>query len=180
MSIALFRTFLICNFLSLEPQQPKLFFHPRHWLLPVLILFLSPAAFAAGWSSAPALTSPAPGSTLLSSAETFTWTSGWKGISQYQLLLGTLGPGSQNVGAYTVGSSGGSTVSVSVSGIPVVGATLYVELRWSGRKGWQSADYTYTEAGSSVSVSLSALTCGSGSLTVAVTEACKVRLTAAE
>ena len=87
--------------------------------------------------------SPVPGNVLGGSAQTFTWTAG-PGVSQYQLWLGTAGPGSENVGAYAVGST-----SVGVSGIPTSGATIYVELRWESHKTWQTADYTYTEASSS-------------------------------
>ncbi len=68
---------------------------------------------------------------------------------------------------------------MSASGIPTAGSTLYVELRWSIRRNWQSANYTYIEAGSSVSPSLSGLSCGSGSLTGAGSDACVASLTAA-
>lgn len=109
-----------------------------------------------------ALTSPAPGSVLPGASATFTWSgSGW-GNPQYQLWLGTTGPGSENVGAYS-GSSKSGEVSVSATGIPEDGATLYVELRWRSSGGWRFADYTYTEAGSSgstLNASRPALTIG--------------------
>lgn len=66
-----------------------------------------------------------------------------------------------------------------MTGIPEVGATLYVELRWQNSRGWHSADYVYTEAGSSASALLSGLRCSSSSLAGAGTDTCAVSLTAA-
>lgn len=113
----------------------------RAGILTVWFCCLSATSFG-GNKQTPAITSPVPGSILSGPSETFTWTAG-AGVSQYQLWLGTTGPGSEDVGAYTVGST-----SVSVSGIPTSGAALYVELRWLSHKAWQAADYTYTEASS--------------------------------
>lgn len=196
MLITRFRLLFLRRYSTFKWQQPKHFLASkrgcvtgrgrayrfpvaRNLLLPAFFLSLTAASFAL--RPQPALTSPAPGSVLPGSTVTFTWTAGTGAVSQFQLLLGTSGQGSQNVGAYTVNSSGASTDSVSVSGIPTGGATLYVELRWDDNKGWQSADYTYTEASftSSVSSSLSSLTCSSGSLTGAGSDACAVSLTAA-
>lgn len=128
----------------------------------------------------PTIASPTPGSVLPGSAVTFTWTHGWSKITQYQLWLGTAGAGSQDVGAYTVAPVPGN-VSVSVTGIPENGATLYVELRWDTYRGWRSAKYTYTEASSTTPPppSLSGLSCSSGALTGAASDACVVSLTSA-
>lgn len=151
----------------------------RNLLLAASLLSLPLACF--GSRPVPALTSPAPASVLPGASVAFTWVSGTGAESQYELWLGTTGPGSQNVGAFTVAANGGSSYSVSASGIPTAGATLYAELRWQDNKGWQSTDYTYTEATSagSGSPSVSSLTCSSGSLTGATSDACGVSLTAA-
>jgi hypothetical protein len=151
----------------------------RNWL--TIVCFVSMPLASFGLRPEPAITSPTPGSVLPGSSVTFTWTSGTGTVSQYTLLLGTTGPGSQDAGAYTVAASGGSTESASVSGIPTSGATLYVELQWQDNKGWQSADYIYTEASTTglVTPLLSGLTCSSGSLTGAGTDACTVSLAAA-
>lgn len=149
----------------------------RAWLLTPLLccvcLVLLPTCAAQ-----PALTSPAPGSVLPGSSVTFNWNGGGRRFSQYQLWLGTTGAGSENVGSYTANSKSGDA-SVSVTGIPEVGATLYVELRWLNSKGWHSVQYSYTEAGSSASTSLNGLTCSSSSLAGAGTDTCAVSLTAA-
>jgi hypothetical protein len=86
------------------------------------------------------LTTPAPGSVLSGSPITFSWTSG-TGVTLYDLFLGTTGAGS-----YNLYNSGHTTVtSVSVSGLPANGVTVYARL-WSEIDGvWQFTDYTYTE-----------------------------------
>lgn len=88
------------------------------------------------------LTSPTPGSTLPGSAVTFTWTTG-SGVSQYWLSVGSTA-GSQDL----YNQSQGTNLSVTVSGLPTDGRTLYVRL-WSFINGiWEGNDYTYTAAGS--------------------------------
>ena len=88
------------------------------------------------------MTSPAPGSTLSGSSTTFIWTSG-SGAAAYWLDIGTTGPGSSNV--YNSGST--TQNSVTVSGIPTNGVTLYVTLFSSINGSWQPASYTYLESG---------------------------------
>jgi subtilase family serine protease len=96
-------------------------------------------------SAPPALTSPAPGSTFTGSSVTFTWTPG-TGVTDYQLWLGTTGVGSQNL--YNSGKT--KATSVTVSGLPTYGVTVYARL-WSEISGvWLFADYTYTESGTPV------------------------------
>ena len=86
-----------------------------------------------------ALTTPTPSSTLSGSSVTFDWTAGG-GVTAYKLWLGT------TVGSYNLYSSGNTTAtSVSVTGLPTYGATIYATL-WSQINGvFQSAAYTYTE-----------------------------------
>ena len=85
------------------------------------------------------LTSPIPNSTLTGSSETFTW-SGGDGIPLYYLFLGSNGAGSNNLynSGYTTHNS------VSVTGLPVNGETIYARLYWQVDGAWHHADYTYT------------------------------------
>ena len=85
----------------------------------------------------PAITSPAPGSTLSSSSVAFQWTSG-TGVSEFFLRIGTT-TGNNDI----YDQSEGLNLSATVTGLPVDGRTLYVELWWSTSAGWQNADYTY-------------------------------------
>ena len=96
----------------------------------------------AGTPSLAALTTPTPSTVLSGSSATFQWTPG-SGPTQYELWLGTTGPGSLNV--YTTNNV--TSTSVAVNTLPTNGAVLYARL-WSLINGaWQSVDYTYTEAG---------------------------------
>jgi hypothetical protein len=85
------------------------------------------------------LTSPAPGSVLTGTSVTFSWSAS-TGITEYYLFLGSNGVGSDNL--Y---SSGYTTHnSVSVTGLPVKGETVYARLYWSIDGTWHYLDYTYT------------------------------------
>jgi hypothetical protein len=84
------------------------------------------------------ITRPAPGSTLASSTVTFVWNTG-TGVSEYWLEVGTSPGGSQ-----IYSQSQGTNLSVTVSGLPTNGSTVYVRL-WSRINGvWEFNDYTYT------------------------------------
>ena len=93
--------------------------------------------------AAPAITSPAPGSTLSGATETFSWTAGGTpNIIEWWLYVGTTGVGSNNL----YNSSTGTATSAEVSGLPTNGSTVYVRLYWliSGQTSWARTDYTYT------------------------------------
>jgi hypothetical protein len=96
---------------------------------------------ASGTPAQAVLTTPAPGGVLPSgSPVAFAWTPG-TGVTQYDLFLGTTGVGSYNL--YNSGHI--AATSVSVSGLPESGATVYARL-WSYiDQAWQYTDYTYTE-----------------------------------
>ena len=129
-----------------------------------------------GTASTPVITSPAAGSVLPGTAATFTWTNE-SGVTQYQLLLGTTGPGSQDIGVYTAGSTTGSTISVAVTGLPANGAAVYA-LLYSNLGGvWQSSSYTYTEASSTPS--LASLTCSNATMSGSGSDSCTVMLSSA-
>ncbi len=103
------------------------------------------------------LISPTPGSTLAGSSATFGWTTGG-GVTKYEFLLGTTGPGSDNLdylASYTALSSG------LVSDIPTNGMTLYARLYSLIGGVWQYTDYTYTEAGTPVPAALTSPAPGS-------------------
>ena len=99
------------------------------------IIFLS----GVGTGVPAALTSPAPGRTLAGSSVTFTRTAG-TAVTQYKLWLGTTA-GSANL--YSSGAT--SATTVTVSGLPTSGATLYGQLLSLINGAWQSNSYTYTE-----------------------------------
>jgi serine protease len=85
------------------------------------------------------ISSPAPGSTLTGSVVTFSWTG--SGVSQYYLYVGN------SLGGFDIyAASQGLAISVTVSGLPADGRTLYVRLWSLTSTGWQYHDYTYTAA----------------------------------
>ena len=86
--------------------------------------------------------SPARGSTLAGSNQSFSWSPG-AGVTAYIFHLGTLGVGSDDL--YAQGST--TATSVNVTGIPEDGVTLYVRLYSKINGVLQYVDYTYTEAG---------------------------------
>jgi len=87
------------------------------------------------------LTTPAPGSALTAAAVTFGWSAG-SAVSQYWLSVGTTGAGSTDV----YDKSAGSSLSATVSGLPVDGRTVNVRLWSLTFKIWQFNDYTYSAA----------------------------------
>ena len=133
-------------------------------------------AGSGGSSSQPALINPTPGSVLPGSTATFVWTTA-SSAAQYQLWVGTSGPGSANLGFYSAGSTSASTLSVTVGGIPTSGAPVYVLLLWEINGVWSSSAYTYNEK--SGGALLSALSCASASLDGAASDSCVVALSAA-
>ena len=95
---------------------------------------------ASGSPTPAALTSPTPTSTLTSSSVTFTWSAG-SGVTYYWLNLGTASSGANAKSLY----SGGATTltSVTVSGLPTNGETIYSTLYSYIAGAWQPTVYTY-------------------------------------
>jgi hypothetical protein len=85
------------------------------------------------------LTSPAPGSTLPGTGVTFTWTSA-TGASDYELFVGSTGPGSYNL--FYQGNT--LATSVTVGGLPANGETLYARLYTKFGGVLEYNDYIYT------------------------------------
>jgi hypothetical protein len=99
----------------------------------------SPQCSAAGTPAA--MISPTSGSTLGTSNVTFTWTAG-TGVTDYDLWLGTSGPGSSSL--YASGLT--TATSATVTSLPSKGVTVYARLYSiiSGVSHYN--DYIYTEA----------------------------------
>jgi hypothetical protein len=86
------------------------------------------------------MVSPAAGSTLGISSVQFSWTAG-TGVTDYELWLGTSGPGSSSL--YSSGLT--TATSATVPSLPAKGTTVYARLfSIIGGKS-QYNDYTYTE-----------------------------------
>ena len=96
--------------------------------------------FKAAGGAKPAILTPAPSSTLSGSSVTFTW-SAPSGAAAYWLDIGTI------VGGFDLYSQGQAlATSLTVSGLPTGGSTIYVRL-WAIIAGvWQYSDYTYKAA----------------------------------
>jgi hypothetical protein len=85
------------------------------------------------------LGSPAPGTVLPGNSVTFAWTQP-AGATAYTLNLGSTGVGSSNL--YSSGSIAGT--SVTVSGLPINGETIYARLYTSFNGVLTSTDYVYS------------------------------------
>lgn len=128
-----------------------------------------------GTSSTPTIISPAPGSALPGSSATFTWTT-VSGVATYQLWLGTNAVGSGNIAVYSAAPSSASTISITATGLPTTGGTVYARLFTDINGNWLASDYTYTA--SSAAAALNALACATTSITGAASDVCSVSLTA--
>jgi uncharacterized repeat protein (TIGR03803 family) len=92
------------------------------------------------------LFSPAPGSTLPVGPVTFHWTPG-TGATGYALWAGTTGTGSGSDNLYYSGEKASTVTSLTVSGLPINGETIYIRL--VTYKGSSSTFTTYTYTASS-------------------------------
>ena len=106
-----------------------------------------PAIFEVG--SPATMTSPAPGSVLTGSSVAFSWTP-ITGATGYAVLVGTSGPGSQNI--HSTGWI--TTTTATVSGIPTTSSTVYVRLLTNYGGAQLYIDYTYTGAGTALPAAL--------------------------
>jgi hypothetical protein len=92
------------------------------------------------------LSSPTPGATLTGSSTTFGWTH-VTGATGYLLSLGSTGVGSANL--YYSGST--TATSVTATGLPTNGETIYARLLTNFNGTWAHVDYTFTaEAGAAL------------------------------
>jgi len=112
-----------------------------------------------------ALQTPTPGTQLLGTSVTFTWTPGTGGTTVFpgdshplfELWVGNTGVGSSNL--YNSGPT--QTDSTNATGLPSNGEALYVRLYWLVNGAWQTADYTYSAYGSPTPATMSNPTAGS-------------------
>ena len=97
-------------------------------------------AFAAAAQTPAVISSPANGSTLGGSSQTFIWNA-VAGAEMYQLWVGN-SPGGYDIGYYP--PDGTTQTSLTVDNLPTDGRTLYLRL-WTAINGaWHSSDSTYT------------------------------------
>ena len=96
-----------------------------------------------------ALTTPTPSGVLTGSSVTFAWSAG-SGPTDYGLELGSTGVGSSNL----FNSGHTTATSAAVTGLPTGGAIVFARLYQLISGVWQSTDYTYTEAGTTVPAAL--------------------------
>jgi serine protease len=89
-------------------------------------------------STSAVLTTPTPGSTLTSSSVKFTWSAA-TGATAYVLALGSTGVGSTNL--YYSGST--TATSVTATGLPVNGETIYARLYTNDGGTYVHNDYTF-------------------------------------
>ena len=86
-----------------------------------------------------ALTSPTPGSIFTGSTATFSWSTA-TGANGYTLWLGSTGVGSNNL----FHSAESPATSLTVTGLPTNGETIYARLNTYTHGTLQHLDYTYT------------------------------------
>jgi hypothetical protein len=129
---------------------------PVAWIAALFVLACSVVLNAQ--STAPAaLIAPAPSTVLTGSTATFSWSAG-TGVSEYILYLGTLGQGTTNIYSSPAATT---ATSVTVSGIPTQGVTLYATVLSKINGAWVSNYFTYTEAGTASLAVLTSPTPGS-------------------
>jgi extracellular elastinolytic metalloproteinase len=90
----------------------------------------------------PRMISPPPGSTLTGTDVTFQWDSNGVPATDYELLIGS-SAGQNDI--YQSGSLG-TSLSVTVTGLPADGRTLYLRLRFLAGGTWDFKDFTYRAA----------------------------------
>ena len=92
----------------------------------------------------PQITTPTPGIVLPGSSVTFGWAINGANVDKWQLYVGS-SQGAKDL--YDSGKFGGSsTTSKTVSGLPVDGRAIWVQLRFKIGGNWQFADFQYTAA----------------------------------
>jgi beta-lactam-binding protein with PASTA domain len=98
------------------------------------------AATAGGGGGVPMMLSPADGSTLAGSSETFTWSDEGVSVDKWRLEVGTTVNG-RDLFVQNIGST---TTSMLVSGLPTDGSIVYVNLKWRVSGVTSTASYIYT------------------------------------
>jgi len=102
-----------------------------------LVVSLGPA------TGVPMMISPANGSTVSGSSETFTWSAEGETVDRWRLEVGTTPDGTEIL----VQGVDATTTSLLVSGLPTDGSTVYVNLKWRISGVASTASYIYTANG---------------------------------
>ena len=89
----------------------------------------------------PAMSAPAPGSTLSSDSETFSWTANGAAVADWRLQVGTA-PGDDSL--YDSGTLAAGVLSQLVTGLPTDGSSVNVRLSYTISSVTSFIDYTYT------------------------------------
>ena len=105
---------------------------------------------------------PIPPSLLTPNPESFnqitgsnilvTWTSGTTSVDEWQLQVGGIGP--QSADYFSSGALSGSETSVTVTGLPLNGQTLYFTLQYEINGTFEMLEYTFTADTLNDSISL--------------------------
>jgi hypothetical protein len=101
------------------------------------------AATAGGGGGVPIMLSPADGSTLAGSSETFVWSAEGATLDKWRLEVGT-SAGSRDL---FVQNFDPATTSQEVTGLPTDGSTIYVNLKWRVGNVTTTASYVYIANG---------------------------------
>jgi hypothetical protein len=91
----------------------------------------------------PAITSPAPASTLTAASQLLQWTANGAAVTEWWVYAGSA-QGSKSY--FDSGSLGAATMQVNVTGLPTNGSTVHVRLWYRIGGLWQSVDAQYTAA----------------------------------
>jgi hypothetical protein len=119
-------------------------------LTPALIITSQPSTGITAVVTPATMISPTPGlgTVLPSTNVTFQWTTGG-GVTEYQLNLGTTGPGASDLATYK-----GTNTTTTLSNMPANGVTVYARLLSYINGTWQFNDYVYTESPTPVPAAL--------------------------
>jgi subtilisin family serine protease len=88
----------------------------------------------------PEITDPQPGVTISSSQVTFVWEDNGLSVNKWQLWVGTTPGGNQ---IFNSGRLGAAKRAQEVNCIPLIGAPVYVRLKFKVGASWASADFEY-------------------------------------
>ena len=92
-----------------------------------------------GPASLGSINTPAPGATLTSTSQAFTWSAG-TGATAYELTAGSTMYGTQ----YYSSGNLGNVVTATATGLPTNGSTVYITLYSLVGGSWSNNSYTYT------------------------------------
>ncbi len=95
-----------------------------------------------GTGGTPAISTPGSGGTLSGSTETFTWSANGANASNWWVWLGSSPGGSD----YHNSGNLGSTMTLTATGLPTDGSTVYATLWYIEAGSWQSVTDSYTAA----------------------------------